>query len=53
MIEQFPSEFVIVVVQFLSHVCDLMDCSMPGSPVLHYLLELIKNSTKLDMSFPY
>ena len=52
MIEQFPSEFVIVV-QVLSQVwlCDRMDCSMPGSPVLHYLLELIKNSTKLDMSF--
>ena len=27
-----------VVVQSLSHV-QLMDCSMPGFPVLHYLLE--------------
>ena len=29
------------IVQFLSHVwlCDPMDCSTPGSPVLHYLLE--------------
>ena len=22
--------------------CDLMDCSMPGFPVLHYLLELVQ-----------
>ena len=31
----------IVVFQSLSHVrlCDPMDCSMPGFPVLHYLLE--------------
>ena len=33
-----PSE-VVITVQSLSHVrvCDLMDCSMPGFPVLHYL----------------
>ena len=33
---------LVVVVQLLSCVsalCDPMDCSMPGSPVLHYLLE--------------
>ena len=32
----FSSSFV---VQLFSHVplCDPMDCSMPGSPVLHYL----------------
>ena len=32
---------VIVVVQLLSHVqlCNPMDCSMTGFPVLHYLLE--------------
>ena len=30
-----------VVIQLLSHVrlCNLMDCSMPGSSVLHYLPE--------------
>ena len=34
-----------IVVQSLSHVqlfCDLMDCSMPGFPVLNYLLELAR-----------
>ena len=32
----------LTVVQLLSHVrlCDPMDCSMPGFPVLHHLLEL-------------
>ena len=32
---------VVVVFQSLSHVrlCDPMDCSIPGLPVLHYLLE--------------
>ena len=32
----------LTVVQSLSHVrlCDPMDCSMPGFPVLHHLLEL-------------
>ena len=31
----------VVIVQLLSHVqlCSPMDCSMPGVPVLHYLLE--------------
>ena len=37
----FSTGFV-VVVQSLSRVqlCDLMDCSTPGLPVLHHLLEL-------------
>ena len=32
---------VVVIVQSLSHIwlCNRMDCSMPGFPVLHYLLE--------------
>ena len=35
---------VLVVVQSLSCVwlCDPMDCSMPGFPVLHHLLELVQ-----------
>ena len=38
----FEGPFVIVVVQLLSRVqlCDPMDCSMPGFPVHHQLLEL-------------
>ena len=33
--------FIIIIVQSLSHVqlCNSMNCSMPGFPVLHYLLE--------------
>ena len=34
---------VSIVVQSLS--CDSMDCNMPGSPVLHYLLELAQTHT--------
>ena len=37
-----PLDRRIVVVQSLKSsltLCDLMDCSMPGFPVLHYLLE--------------
>ena len=32
---------IVVVVQLLSHVqlCDSMDCSTPGLPVLHYILK--------------
>ena len=37
------NSFLIVVVQSLS--CDSMDCNMPGSPVLHYLLELAQTHT--------
>ena len=43
---------LIVIVQSLSRVwlCDPMDCSMPGSPVLHHLLELLSfMSTELAM----
>ena len=34
--------FVFVIVQLLSHVrlCEFVDCSAPGFPVLHHLLEL-------------
>ena len=36
------TEFLFIVVQSLSHVrlCDPMDCSTPGFPVLHHLPEL-------------
>ena len=40
--QELPRSYLFVVaVQSLSHVqlCDLMNCSMPGFPVLHYLLE--------------
>ena len=32
---------IVAVVQLLSHIwlCDPVDCSMPGFPILHYLLE--------------
>ena len=40
-LSEYVDLLVIVVVQLPSHVwlCDPMDCSMSGSPVLHYLLE--------------
>ena len=34
------SVFSCSVTQLCSTICDLMDCSMPGIPVLHHLLEL-------------
>ena len=38
----FNKNFAVAVVQSLSHVrlCDLIDCSTPGFPILHHLLEL-------------
>ena len=33
----------IVIVQSCLTLCDTMDCSMPGFPVLHYLLEFAQN----------
>ena len=46
----WPSGTFVNVVQSCSHVrlCDLMDCSTPGFPVLHQLLELAQ--TQLVMS---
>ena len=48
-----------VVVQSLSHVwlCNQMDCSMPGFPVLHHLLEFAQtlvhwNSEAIQLSLP-
>ena len=42
--------FVVVAVQSLSHVwlCHPMDCSMPGFPVLHHLLELAQKACPLS-----
>ena len=39
-----PQQFRTVVVQSLSCIwlCDPKDCSMPGSPVLHYFLEFVQ-----------
>ena len=32
----------------ISSLCELMDCSMPGFPVFHYILEFVKlTSTEL------
>ena len=39
----FSAELSVVVVQFTKScltLCDPMDCSMPGFPVVHYLLEI-------------
>ena len=35
-----PDHFVVVVDQLCLALCDPMDCSMPGFPVLYHLLEL-------------
>ena len=32
--------FVVVQLLSLFQLCDFIDCSMPGLPMLHYLLEL-------------
>ena len=35
----FPTPYIVVPVQLLSRVCNPMDCSTPGLPVHHFLLE--------------
>ena len=39
---------VVVFFQSLSHVCDFTDCSTPGFPVLHYLLEFVQTHWTLS-----
>ena len=57
--ERVSRELRVVIVQLLSYVrlCDPMDCSTPGFPVHHQLLELIqthvhKVSDVIQLSYP-
>ena len=44
----FPVFYIVFVVQSLSPtLCDLMNCSMPGFPVLHYLPEFAQTHVNL------
>ena len=46
---------VVIVIQSLSHVwlfCDLMDCSIPGFPVLHYLQSLLNSCPLSKWCYP-
>ena len=41
-----------LVTQLCLTLCDPMDCSMPGFPVIHYLLELAKKLMSIESVMP-